>query len=350
MNGSAPKSRTLRRVTQLAEHGLVSDVEGLAPVEARFAVAVTPYVADQITDGSAAMGAQFLPTRAELRFSPVERHDPIGDHPHSPLPGLTHRYPDRVLLKPVHVCPVYCRFCFRREQVGPDGEVLDAQQLDRALAWIAANDGIHEVILTGGDPMVLSPRRMASILERLAVIPHVDVVRLHTRVPVVDPARVTVELARALRVDGVATWVAVHTNHADELNEASTRALARLVDHGIPLVSQTVLLRGINDDVDALTALYRGLVRRRVKPYYLHHGDLALGTAHFRTSLEEGRALVAALRGRLSGLCQPTYVLDIPGGHGKVPAAAPWVTRGDGDAWTVRDWSGREHRYPPVGD
>jgi len=346
VNNGAPKRRSLRTVGQLLERGLIDDTEGLAGVEARFAVAVTPHVADRIAEGSAGMGAQFVPTRAELRFEPEERSDPIGDEPYSPLPGLTHRYPDRVLLKPVHVCPVYCRFCFRREQVGPDGEVLDPRALDQALGWIASREGIREVILTGGDPLILSPRRMAGIIRRLARIPHVDVVRLHTRVPVVDPTRVTPEMLDALRAEGVATWVAVHTNHPDELDDASTNAMARLVDHGIPLISQTVLLRGVNNDVTTLTALFRGLVRRRVKPYYLHHGDLALGTGHFRTSLAEGRALVDALRGRLSGLCQPTYVLDIPGGHGKVPAAAPWVVEGDAEAWKVRDWTGGVHRYP----
>jgi lysine 2,3-aminomutase len=250
-----------------------------------------------------------------------------------------------VLLKPVHVCPVYCRFCFRREQVGPDGTVLHAKQLDRALAWIGSQEQIREVILTGGDPLILSPSRLGDLMRRLAVIPHLDVVRLHTRVPVVAPGRITPAMAQALRVDGVATWVAVHTNHPDELNLASTQAMARLVDHGIPLVSQTVLLRGVNDDVSTLTELFRGLVRRRVKPYYLHHGDLALGTAHFRTTLAEGRALMDGLRGRLSGLCQPTYVLDIPGGHGKVPASAPWVVAGEAGAWTVRDWQGQTHTY-----
>ncbi len=345
MTGSGRNTRTLRSVQQLQDQGLLSEVEGLADVEARFAIAVTPHVADRISEGNRGFEAQFLPTRAELRFGPEERTDPIGDQPYSPLEGITHRYPDRVLLKPVHVCPVYCRFCFRREQVGPEGTVLHGQQLDQALGWIGAQDQIREVILTGGDPLILSPARLGDLMRRLAAIPHVDVVRLHTRVPVVDPVRVTQAMAQALRVDGAATWVAVHTNHPDELNPESTQAMARLVDHGIPLVSQTVLLRGVNNDVTTLTELFRGLVRRRVKPYYLHHGDLALGTGHFRTSLAEGRSLVDGLRGRLSGLCQPTYVLDIPGGHGKVPASAPWVVAAKEGAWTVRDWKGQTHTY-----
>lgn len=338
---------TLRSVDALAQAGMLepSELEGLGAVEARFAVAVTEHVGTRVQAGSSALRAQFVPTRAELRFTPEERADPIGDHPHSPVPGLVHRYPDRVLLKPVHVCPVYCRFCFRREQVGPTGLALKPAQLAAAVDWIRAHPDVFEVILTGGDPLVLSPGRLASLLARIAAVSHVGVLRVHSRVPVVDPERITPALVDALRSTRLAVWVAVHTNHPDELGGAADPALARLVDAGVPLVSQTVLLRGVNDDVDTLAALFRGLVRRRVKPYYLHHGDLARGTSHFRTSLAEGRALVAALRGRLSGLAQPTYVLDIPGGHGKVPAAAPWVTSAGPGSWKVRDWQGGEHVY-----
>jgi len=343
-------STTLRSVQALAREGLLDPkvVAELAPVEARYAVAVTAHIAEGISGGSEALRRQFVPTRAELRLVDGERADPIGDDVHEVVPGVVHRYPDRVLLKPVHVCPVYCRFCFRRESVGPKGLSLDTGQLDRAVAWIAAQDGIFEVILTGGDPLVLSPSRLGALVARLSAIPHVGVVRVHTRVPVVAPQRVTPDLVSALQADGAATWVAVHTNHPDELTPPARSALARLVDAGLPLVSQTVLLKGINDDVDTLTTLFRQLVRCRVKPYYLHHGDLAPGTAHLRTSLERGRALVARLRGRLSGLCQPTYVLDIPGGHGKVPAAAAWVESAGEGGWTVRDWQGQVHAYPPT--
>jgi len=340
-------SGTLRSARALKAAGLLedADVDGLGEVEARYAVAVSPHVAEGIAAGSEALKRQFVPSRAELRLLDSERMDPIGDGVHTVVPGVVHRYPDRVLLKPVHVCPVYCRFCFRREQVGPQGVSLDRAQLDRAIGWIADHDGVFEVILTGGDPLVMSAARLGGLLERLAAIPHVGVVRVHTRVPVVDPERVTPELVSALRHPGVATWVAVHTNHPDELTETARSALHRLADAGIPLVSQTVLLKGINDDAHTLATLFRQLVRDRVKPYYLHHGDLAPGTGHLRTTLAEGRALMRALRGRLSGLCQPTYVLDIPGGHGKVPAAAPWVEATVDGGWRVRDWQGNTHRY-----
>jgi len=342
-----PASTPLRHVDQLVDRGLVdaAEADALRDVEARFAIAVPPHVARRLDEGASGLHAQFVPTRAELRFTPDEQPDPIGDHVHSPLPGIVHRYPDRVLLKPVHVCPVYCRFCFRREQVGPSGLHLRPSDLQAALDWIASQDGVHEVILTGGDPLVLSSDRLSRLVSALADIPHVDVLRIHTRVPVVAPERVTPALAAVLRHPRLATWVGVHVNHPDELDPMANQALATLVDHGIPLISQTVLLKGVNDDPDTLTRLFRALVRQRVKPYYLHHGDLARGTAHFRTSLSHGRALVDQLRGRLSGLCQPTYVLDIPGGHGKVPAAAAWIESAGEGAWTVRDWQGRTHTY-----
>jgi lysine 2,3-aminomutase len=338
---------TLRTVQQLVDRGWVrdADLEALRAVESEFAIAIPPHVAAQLDAGADGLRAQFVPTRAELRFTESERSDPIGDHVHSPIEGIVHRYPDRVLLKPVHVCPVYCRFCFRREQVGPDSLQLREDQLAAAIEWIAEQDAVREVILTGGDPGILAPSRLRSLIGRLAALDHIDVVRLHTRIPVVAPERVTPDFVSALRHPQVATWVAVHVNHPDELVPAADRAIAALADGGIPLVSQTVLLRGVNDDPDTLSQLFRGLVRRRVKPYYLHHGDLARGTAHFRTSLAEGRALMDRLRGRLSGLCLPAYVLDIPGGFGKVPATAEWVRPMADGRWQVRDWNGQQHTY-----
>jgi lysine 2,3-aminomutase len=250
-----------------------------------------------------------------------------------------------VLLKPIHVCPVYCRFCFRREKVGPGGEALSAAELDAALAYIRADVGIWEVILTGGDPLMLAPRRLAGLIAALDAIPHVAIVRIHSRVPIVDPGRVTAELVRMLKPARAALWLAVHCNHARELGPGTKAALARLADSGIPLIGQTVLLKGVNDDVATLEALMRALVASRVKPYYLHHPDLVRGTGHFRVTIEHGQALMKALRGRLSGLAQPTYVLDVPGGHGKVPIG-PGYLSDDPDALTIEDAFGSRHRYP----
>ncbi len=229
-----------------------------------------------------------------------------------------HRYPDRALLKPLLVCPVYCRFCFRREHVGPDGGVLTEAELDAALAWLRARPAIREVILTGGDPLMLSPRRLGAIVAALSAMPHVDIIRVHTRVPVADPARVTAALAAALATDR-AMFVVIHANSAREFTDAARAALRRLLAEGIPLLGQSVLLRRVNDSPATLEALLRAMLRARVKPYYLHQLDAAPGTARFAVPIAEGRKLVAGLRGRVTGLAWPTYVLDLPGGGGKVP-------------------------------
>jgi len=339
--------RTLRSAEALAEAGLVAPerVGALAAVAARYAVAVTPAMAELIdaADPDDPIGRQFLPDAAELIQRPGERADPIGDDAHSPVEGIVHRYPDRVLLKVTHTCAVYCRFCFRREMVGPEGvRPLSAEALDAALAYVAERPQIWEVIVSGGDPLVLSPRRIAELMDRLEAVAHVRVVRFHTRVPAVDPAAVTDEMVAALKRSTKAVFVALHANHARELTPAARAACARLIDAGIPMVSQTVLLRGVNDEVETLAALMRAFVETRIRPYYLHHGDLAPGAGHLRTSLAEGQALMRALRGRVSGLAQPTYVLDIPDGHGKVPVGPSYLGEGE-----VEDPRGGVHAYPP---
>jgi lysine 2,3-aminomutase len=347
-------AKTLRTPAEIVAAGLApaESRAALEAVAARYAVAITPTVAALIdaADPADPIARQFVPDARELVAAPGERADPIGDEAHSPVEGLVHRYPDRVLLKLVHVCPVYCRFCFRREMVGPSGDgALSGEALANALAYIAERPAIWEVILTGGDPFMLSPRRAGEVTRAIAAIPHVKVLRWHTRVPVAEPERVTAELVAALAFEGATTWVAVHVNHARELSEAARCAIARLVDAGIPVVSQSVLLMGVNDDAATLEALLRALVEVRVKPYYLHHADLAPGTGHFRTTLEQGQALMRDLRGRVSGLCQPTYVLDIPGGHGKVPAGPGYVEAGacPGCGHTIIDPGGARHAYPP---
>jgi lysine 2,3-aminomutase len=345
----------LRRPSDLARAGLVPPerLGELERVAARYAVAISPALAELIepSDPRDPIARQFVPDAAELIVAPEERSDPIGDDAKSPVPGIVHRYCDRVLLKLVHVCPVYCRFCFRREQVGPQGRPsLSRAELDGALAYIRARPEIWEVVLTGGDPLVLSPRRLRDVVRALAAIDHVKIVRVHTRVPVATPARVTREVVRALEARGKATYVVLHVNHPRELTDAARAACARFIDAGIPMLSQSVLLRGVNDDAATLGALMRALVESRVKPYYLHQGDLAPGTAHLRASIAEGQDLMRALRGRYSGLCQPTFVLDIPGGHGKVPIGPNYLTpTGDGadSRYAVRDPAGRDHLYPP---
>ena len=346
------EGKAVRTVGGLVEAGLVTDAAGLEAVAARYAIGISPAVAALIdaNDPHDPMARQFVPSAAELTTTPEERADPIGDLSHSPVEGIVHRYPDRVLLKAVHVCPVYCRFCFRREMVGPAGlGTLTAEQMDAAIGYIADHPEIWEVILTGGDPLVLSPRRLSEMMERLAGIAHVKIVRFHTRVPVVEPERVDAAMIAALKSSGKTTYLAVHANHPREFTAAARAAMARMADAGIALVSQSVLLRGINDNVETLAALMRAFVENRVQPYYLHHPDLAPGTSHFRVGIEEGQALVGALRGRISGLAQPVYVLDIPGGHGKADIGAASIAGSDG-RYSVRDWQGGEHIYPPVAE
>jgi len=344
---SAIARKTLRTPAALATAQLVAR-DRLAPLEevaARYAVAITPALADLIdpADPHDPIARQFVPDARELHSEPQESHDPIGDDAHSPVEGIVHRYPDRVLLKLVNACAVYCRFCFRREMVGPGRGGLAPAALDQALAYISGHPEIWEVILTGGDPLVLSARRLKDVVMRVAAIAHVKVIRVHTRVPVAAPERVTAALVRALRTSK-ATFVVLHANHPRELTATVRAACARFIDAGIPMLAQSVLLRGVNDDAETLGALLRALVECRIKPYYLHHADLAPGTAHLRTTIAEGQALLRALHGRTSGLCQPTYVLDIPGGHGKSPIGPSYL---NGDGSTVEDFNGRRHGYPP---
>ena len=346
---------TLRTPAELADRGYVraDRLAELDQVAARYAVALTPALAALIdpADPHDPIAKQFIPDAAELDAHVPERADQIGDAAHSPCEGIIHRYPDRVLLKLMNVCAVYCRFCFRRETVGPGRpHALLPAALATALGYIRAHAEIWEVILTGGDPLLLSARRLRAVMRALAAIEHVKIVRFHTRVPVADPGRLTAELVRAMKCRGKASYVVIHVNHPRELTPAARIACARMVDAGIPVLSQSVLLRGVNDDANVLGQLLRALVECRIKPYYLHHGDLAPGTAHLRTEIAEGQRLMRALRGRLSGLCQPTYVLDIPGGYGKSPIGPNYLGADAGDGTrvhVVEDYRGARHVYPP---
>jgi lysine 2,3-aminomutase len=292
------------------------------------------------------LSLQFLPQAQELTALEYETSDPIGDVPFTPVPGVVHRHPDRILLKVAHSCPVYCRFCFRRDTIGSRGEPLQGAALDAAIAYVRAHPTIWEVILTGGDPLSLSGRRLRSILSDLAAIDHVSVLRIHSRVPIVAPHAVDEACVSALE-QPLPVYLAVHVNHADEITEAVVAALRRLDAAGIVLLSQTVLLKGVNDRAQVLEALFRRLVRLKVRPYYLHHPDLAPGTSHFRVPIEVGQRLMQALRSTMSGLCLPTYVLDIPGGFGKVPIGPMYVGARDASGCRhIKDPAGFSHRYP----
>jgi len=342
-----PPQHTLRTADDLVSAGLAGDVRELEQVTAAYATAITPALAALIDRSRPddPIALQFVPSLAELDVRSEELPDPIGDLAHQPIEGIVHRYPDRVLLKVVSVCPVYCRFCFRREMVGPgkDGN-LSPEKIEAALTYIRARPEIFEVILTGGDPFMLSARRAEALTRALEAIPHVKVIRWHTRMPVADPQKVSPEFVSAIRSESKAVYVAVHCNHPRELTPAARAALADLAEGGISLLSQSVLLKGVNDDIATLADLMCALLASRVRPYYLHHPDLAPGTAHFRVSVARGQALVRELRDRVSGLAQPHYVIDIPGGISKA-LASPTDVETDGRQVRLRGRDGIWREY-----
>jgi lysine 2,3-aminomutase len=341
----------LRSADELIAAGLVPDSRRaeLETLAESFAIGVSAAMTRLIDreDPNDPIAKQFIPDSRELLTNPQELSDPIGDQAFSPVEGIVHRYPDRVLLKLLHICPVYCRFCFRRETIGPHSAMhLSDAAFDRAFAYIGARPEIWEVILTGGDPLMLSSRRLKAITERLKRIDHVKILRLHSRVPVVDPDRITPALVDLLKSSGKTVFLVLHANHPRELTPEAKVACAKFVDGGISMLSQSVLLKGVNDSVETLGGLMRGFVELGIKPYYLHQLDLARGTSHFRVPIEEGQSLMRALRGSLSGLCQPNYVLDLPGGHGKSPIGPNYLTPSvTTNSYCVEDYQGGQHIY-----
>ncbi|MBZ9956621.1 MULTISPECIES: KamA family radical SAM protein [unclassified Mesorhizobium] len=292
--------------------------------------------------------AQVIPSPDELVTGEGELDDPIGDHAFSPVPRLTHRHADRVLLFPTYQCAVYCRFCFRKESLTSIGRGYTREALEPALAYIASHPEIREVILTGGDPLSLPDKALNEIRARIEAIAHVRLMRIHTRVPVALPSRITPGLIAALQGRLMIT-VVTHFNHPREITDATEAACRGLRQAGFVLLNQSVLLKGVNDTVEVQEELCRELMYRLgVKPYYLHHGDLARGMAHRRTTIAEGQALVAALRARLSGICNPIYVLDLPDGGGKVPIGPGYVEDRDGGNWRIRGQDGKVREYTEV--
>jgi lysine 2,3-aminomutase len=345
------QNKTIRNVDGLVSNKLIAEDEIMMAeqVANEFTVALTEEMRCLIEPHHPddPIKKQFVPTKAELDIDSVELADPIGDQIHSPVKGIVHRHSDRCLLSPVQICAVYCRFCFRREKMGSGNATLTSEELQTAYDYIIAHPEIWEVILTGGDPLIMKPKSLGQILASLDEIETLQIVRFHTRIPVVDPDRITPAMIKCLRLKNATPYIVLHINHAKELSQSAKKAIAQLIDAGIPLLSQTVLLKGVNDNIEALGELMKALIKIRVKPYYLHHGDLAKGTQHFRTSIEKGQALMRQLRSRFSGLCQPTYVLDIPGGYGKVPINHCYLEQGDECLYVVEDYKGARHAYPP---
>lgn len=328
-----------RSLADLAARGLIrpEQLESLAPVAARFEVLVSDHYLRLVdpADPACPIRLQAVPDLAELASHPADLTDPIGDGEHAQTPILVHRYRDRVLLFPTLRCPMMCRHCFRKVRLN-DGEPVSLRaDLPDAIAYLRAHPEVREVILSGGDPLMLADRRLDELLAALRAVPTVKMLRLHTRALAALPQRFGEELGAVLRRHRPVILVA-HVNHARELTPESDEALEVLAMAGVPVLAQTVLLRGVNDRPAVLEALLRGLYERGVRPYYLHHPDLVVGTSHLRVSIDAGLELMRSLRGRLSGAAIPTYVIDIPGGRGKIPLDSGFAQRVGPGRWRLQ--------------
>ncbi len=332
----------LARVVELS----AAERDGLAASAHLFRVGLTPYYASLMDprDPSCPIRMQAIPRAAELDIRAEELRDPLGEDTHHPAPCVIHKYPDRALLLVVDRCAIYCRHCNRRRLVGGDAPPTVAD-LDAGLAYLARTPRIRDVLISGGDPLLMSTEKLAGIVGRLRAIPHLETIRIGTRIPVVCPMRVDDELCAALR-RFAPIFVNTHFNHAKELTPESRAACERLVDHGIPVGNQAVLLRGINSSTRSLRALFRGLLRSRVRPYYLFQGDTVIGTDHLRTPVDAAIELYGSLRGWMSGMCIPHLVIDAPGGGGKLPIGPDYIVERHPDRVVVRTYRGELVDYP----
>jgi lysine 2,3-aminomutase len=339
----------LRRLEQLSPFLELTMDEMTAVLSHRgsLPLAITPYYAGLLdpADPSQPLRRTVVPVNHEYLRSPGEAEDPLGEEDDSPVPGLVHRYPDRVLFLLTHFCSTNCRYCTRSRIVGSEqGLAGMKRRWQRAIEYIENTPRIRDVLLSGGDPLTLSDEKLEWLLSRLRKIPHVELIRIGTKVPVVLPQRITPALVRILKRHHP-LWMSIHFTHPQELTQETGTACTRLADAGIPLGSQTVLLAGINDSVDTMKALMHGLLRLRVKPYYLYQCDPILGSAHFRTPVRKGLEIIAGLRGHTSGYAVPTYVIDAPGGGGKIPLLPEYVVGRDGEDLILRNYQGRIFRY-----
>lgn len=346
------QTHRLRRADQLA------DTIGLSPEERHafeacadaFDVAITPYYASLMgPPGSGCpVRAQALPHAAELLTFDFEREDPLAEEAHMPVPGITHRYPDRVLFYVTHNCPVYCRHCTRKRKVADPTSMASRTQIDEAIAYIARTPTVRDVLLSGGDPLTLSDDRLAEIFDRLSAIPHVEVMRLGTRNPVTLPQRITPALVETLR-RARPLYVHTHFNHPSECTEAAGEALRMLAESGCVLGNQMVLLRGVNDDAETVLTLNRWLLRHSCRPYYMLQADMAQGISHFRTPLQTGIDIVDHLRGRISGMGVPHFVIDLPGGGGKISLTPEYEVRREGNRVWFRNGFEETYVFDDVG-
>ncbi len=338
------------RITSYKDLGAMLDLsaEELAAASdgAPLPLAITPYYLSLFHDEGPDHGVRrtIVPTGFERLVSPGEAEDPLGEDCHSPVPGLVHRYPDRVLFLTTDFCAAYCRYCTRSRRVGKRAcSSGNRKHWDAAIDYIARTPTVRDVLLSGGDPLTLSDAALDYLLGRVRAIPHVEIVRLGTKAPMVLPQRITPQLTRVLRRYHP-LMISVHCAHPGELSPESAEAFKRLADAGIPLGSQTVLLKGVNDDVPTLKSLMHGLLKNRVRPYYLYHCDPVQGTAHFRTSVAKGVEMIEGLRGHTSGYAIPTFVVDAPGGGGKIPVNPDYIVGQDGDDLVLRNFEKKQFR------
>ena len=346
--------KRIRTLEQLDRMLVLSDDERQALVDAgsMLPVGITPYYMSLISRNhpDQPLRRTVIPTSGEFIRTAGEADDPLGEDHHSPVPGLVHRYPDRVLLLVLDFCSTYCRYCTRSRVVG-HGEILPSEaRLEKALDYIRQTPTVRDVLLSGGDPLALSDERLDWLLGQLRAIPHVEFVRLGTKMPAVLPQRITPELCRVLRKYHP-LWMSLHFIHPEECTPESFRACGRLADAGIPLGSQTVLLKGVNDDVETMKELVHRLLLMRVRPYYLYQCDPISGSSHFRTPVSKGLEIIEGLRGHTTGYAVPTYVIDAPGGGGKIPLQPNYALGRDGDFLLLRNYEGQTYRYPdPIND
>jgi lysine 2,3-aminomutase len=340
----------IRSLEQLARVIDVTDDERAAIERHRgpLPVGVTPYYMSLIDPKDPLQGLRrtAIPTLAEFERTRGEQEDPLGEDGHSPVPGLVHRYPDRVLLLVTNFCSVYCRYCTRARLVGASGErALRKADIDRAIEYIAATPAVRDCLISGGDPLSLDEDRLEYVLSRLRAIPHLEFIRIGSKQPVVQPMRVTPALTKMLRRYHP-LWMRLHFTHPDEVTPEVAEACGRLADAGIPLGSQTVLLKGVNDDLATLKNLFHALLKIRVRPYYLYQCDPISGSSHFRTTVDRGLELIGQMRGYTTGYAVPNFVVDAPGGGGKIALLPDAVVGRDGNDLVLRNFAGEECRYP----
>jgi lysine 2,3-aminomutase len=321
--------------------------EAIAATQGEFRMAVTPYYASLMDpdDPDCPVRAQAVPKLAEMARSAVDLDDPLGEERYMPVPGITHRYPDRVLFYVTHNCPVYCRHCTRKRKVSDPRSAAHNDQVETGLAYIRSHPEVRDVLVSGGDPMTFSDERLDDLLSALREIPHVEVIRLCTRNPVTLPQRFTPETIAMLRRHQP-VFVHTHFNHPKECTPEAARTLRALADAGLNAANQMVLLKGVNDSAETVKATNLWLLRQRCRPYYLFQADLAAGISHFRTPVATGLEILRALRGPNSGMAVPTYVIDAPGGGGKIPLVPDYILEDDGDTIVFRNWKGDIYRYP----